>query len=130
MPFAADYPLLEAFWTILIFFSFVVWLWLLFAVFADVFRRRETSGWVKVLWIAFVVLVPYLGVFVYLIAEHKGMSERSARQAQEQQAMFDDHVRSVAAQDGAGQIANAKDLLDQGAINQAEFEQLKAKALA
>ncbi len=130
MPFAADYPLRDVFWSMLIFFGFVIWLWLLFTVFADVFRRRDISGWLKAVWIAFVVLLPYLGVFVYLIAEHNGMGERAAQQAQQQQAQFDDYVKSVATHDGAaGQIADAKKLLDDGTIDRIEFDQIKAKAL-
>jgi hypothetical protein len=125
------YPLLEAFWTILIFFGFVVWLWLLFTVFADIFRRHDASAWVKVLWILVIILLPYLGVLIYLIAEHKGMTERSTKQEQAARAQMDQYVKSVAgAQDPAGQIANAKRLLDNGTITQAEFEQIKQKALA
>ena len=125
------YPLLEAFWTILIFFGFVVWLWLLFTVFADIFRRDDTSGGVKVLWIVIIILLPFLGVFVYLIAEHKGMTERAMKQEKAARAQMDQYVKSVAgAQDPAGQIANAKRLLDNGTITQAEFDQMKQKALA
>lgn len=125
------YPLLEVFWTMLIFFAFVVWVWILFIVFADIFRRHDTSGWVKTLWIVFVILLPYLGVFVYLIAEHKGMTERSLKQAEASKAEMDQYVRSVASQsDPSEQIAKAKSLLDQGTISQAEFDQMKQKALA
>ena len=131
MIFAADYPLLDVFWSMLIFFGFVVWLWLLFTVFADIFRRQDISGWAKALWVVFVVVLPYLGVFVYLIAEHSGMNERTVRRQEQQKSQFDDYVQSVAAKDGAtGQIAKAKELLDSGAITQAEFEQIKARALA
>jgi hypothetical protein len=125
------YPLLEVFWTMLIFFAFVVWIWILFIVFADIFRRHDVSGWVKTLWIVFVILLPYLGVFVYLIAEHKGMTERSVKQAEASKAEMDQYVRSVASQsDPSEQIAKAKSLLDQGTISQAEFDQIKQKALA
>ena len=128
---ATDYPLLEAFETILIFFGFVIWLWLLFTVFADIFRRHDASAWVKVLWIVVIILLPYLGVLIYLIAEHKGMTERSTKQEQAARAQMDQYVKSVAgAQDPAGQIANAKRLLDSGTISQAEFDQIKQKALA
>lgn len=128
---ATSYPLLEVFWTMLIFFAFFVWIWLLFVVFGDIFRRRDISGWVKVLWIMFVIVLPYLGVFVYLIAEHSGMAERSMQQQEAAKAQMDQYVRSVAGHDGAAeQIAQAKTLLDQGAINQAEFERIKQKALA
>jgi Short C-terminal domain/Phospholipase_D-nuclease N-terminal len=127
---AADYPLLEVFWTMLIFFSFVIWLWILFAVLADIFRRHDASGWIKVLWIVFVVVLPFLGVFVYLIAEHEGMTERSLERDRAAQKQSDDYVRSVAQSDPAEQIAQAKQLLDSGAITQAEFDQIKQQALA
>jgi ABC-type multidrug transport system fused ATPase/permease subunit len=128
---ATDYPLLEVFWTMLIFFAFFIWIWLLFIVFADIFRRKDTSGFAKVMWIIFIIILPYLGVFVYLIAEHNGMAERSQKQAEAVQSEMDQYVRSVASSnDPSAQIANAKSLLDQGAITQAEFEQIKQKALA
>ena len=128
---ATDYPLLEVFWTMLIFFAFFIWIWILFTVFADLFRRKDISGWAKTAWIIFVVILPYLGVFVYLIAEHTGMTERTISQQQAAQAQMDQYVKSVAGtSDPAGQIANAKALLDKGTISQAEFDQLKQKALA
>jgi Short C-terminal domain/Phospholipase_D-nuclease N-terminal len=128
---ATDYPLLEVFWTMLIFFAFFIWIWLLFIVFADIFRRKDTSGFAKVAWIIFIIILPYFGVFVYLIAEHNGMAERSQKQAESAQSEMDKYVRSVASSnDPASQIANAKGLLDQGAISQAEFDQIKQKALA
>ena len=128
---ATDYPLLEVFWTMLIFFAFFIWIWLLFIVFADIFRRKDTSGFAKVAWIIFIIIIPYFGVFVYLIAEHNGMAERSEKQAEAAKSEMDTYVRSVAgSNDPATQIANAKALLDQGSINQAEFDQIKQKALA
>jgi len=128
---ATDYPLLEVFWTILIFFAFVVWLWILFTVLADIFRRHDTSAWAKVAWIIFVIVVPFLGVFVYLIAEHDGMTERTIKQQEDAKGQMDQYVKSVAGNvDPAGQIAKAKQLLDGGAITQAEFDQIKGKALA
>jgi hypothetical protein len=128
---ATSYPLLEVFWTMLIFFAFVIWLWILFTVLADIFRRRDLSGWLKVLWIAFIVLLPYLGVFVYLIAEHAGMTERSVKQQQEAQTQVDQYVKSVAAQSSpAEQVAKAKQLLDSGTITQSEFDAMKRSALA
>ncbi len=128
---ATSYPFLEVFWTMLIFFGFVVWLWILFTVLADIFRRHDISGWAKVLWIVFIVVLPYLGVFVYLIAEHKGMTERALKQQQAAQAQVDQYVQSVAGKsDPAEQIAKAKGLLDSGTITQAEFDQIKQKALA
>jgi len=128
---ATSYPLLEVFWTMLIFFAFFIWIWLLFIVFADLFRRDDTSGWAKVAWIVFIIILPYLGVFVYLIAEHTGMTERSVKQEKAAKSEMDQYVRSVAEQsDPASQIAKAKALLDQGTISQAEFDQIKQKALA
>jgi Short C-terminal domain/Phospholipase_D-nuclease N-terminal len=128
---ATSYPFLEVFWTMLIFFAFVVWLWILFTVFTDIFRRRDASGFVKTMWVIFVIVLPYLGVFVYLIAEHNGMTERSIKQQQEAKSQFDQAVQSAAGKtDPAEQIAKAKRMLDDGAISQAEFDQLKQKALA
>ena len=131
LPLATSYPLLEVFWTMLIFFAFVVWIWILITVFVDLFRRRDASGWAKVGWIIFIVVLPYLGVFVYLIAQHNGMTERAIEQQQQTQRQMDGYVRSVAGDsDPAGQIANAKKLLDAGTITNEEFESLKSKALA
>ncbi len=128
---SSNYPFLEVFWTMLIFFAFVVWIWILITVLADIFRRHDTSGFAKVLWIIFIIVLPYLGVFIYLIAEHKGMTERAIKQQQAAQSQFDDYVKSVAVQgDPTEQIAKAKQLLDSGTITQAEFEQMKQKALA
>ncbi len=128
---ATSYPFLEVFWTMLIFFAFVVWLWILFTVLADIFRRHDTSGFMKVLWIIFIVVLPYFGVFVYLIAEHKGMTERALKQQQAAQQQIDQYVKSVAGGgDSAEQITKAKQLLDAGTITQAEFDQIKQKALA
>ena len=128
---ASSYPFLEVVWTLFIFFGFVIWIWLMFTVLTDVFRRHDASGFVKVLWIIFVIIIPYFGVFAYLIIEHKGMTERAmeAHKAAEDQAA--QYIRSVAApSDPAEQIANAKKLVDSGTITQAEFEQIKQKALA
>jgi hypothetical protein len=128
---ATSYPLLEVFWTMLIFFAFVIWIWILITVLIDIFRRRDASGWVKVLWIVFIILLPYLGVFVYLIAEHKGMSERAVKQQKSAEEQVEGYVKSVASKaDPTEQIANAKKLLDNGTITQTEFDQIKQKALA
>jgi hypothetical protein len=128
---ATSYPFLEVFWTMLIFFAFVVWIWILFTVLADIFRRRDASGFAKVLWIIFIIVLPYLGVFVYLIAEHKGMTDRTIQAQEAAQKEVDQYVQSVAGQgDPAEQIAKAKQLLDSGTISQAEFDQMKQKALA
>jgi Short C-terminal domain/Phospholipase_D-nuclease N-terminal len=127
---AADYPFLDVMWTMLVFFGWVIWFWLLITVFGDVFRRHDISGWTKTLWSIFVILTPFLGVFVYLISQSKGMNERNLAAAQNARQQTDDYIRTVAAADDpAAQIAQAKQLLDSGAINSQEFEALKQKAL-
>ena len=126
---AADYPFLDVLWTMLIFFLWVIWFWILITVFADLFRRHDTSGWSKALWIIFVVFLPFLGVLVYLGMNSKGMAERNVKQITESRAQTDDYIRSVAG-GPAGEIEKAKALLDSGAITQQEFDALKQKALA
>jgi len=129
--FASDYPFLDILWTMLIFFGWVIWFWLLITVFSDLFRRHDISGWGKAGWILLCVVLPFLGVFIYLIVNHHGMEERSMKQAQAAQAQMDDYVRRTAGSAGAtGEIERAKGLLDSGAITQAEFDAIKAKALA
>jgi hypothetical protein len=131
MPIAADYPFIDVFWTILVFFAWVIWFWLLITVFSDLFRRHDVSGWGKVAWCVFVIVLPFLGVFVYLIAQGQHMAERRAADVKASQAAFDDYVREAAGKSGpSDQIEKAKQLLDSGAIDAAEFEQLKRKALA
>ena len=126
-----DYPFLDVFWTILIFFVWVAWFMLLFRVIGDIFRRHDASGFAKVLWLIFVIVLPFLGVFIYLIANNKGMTERSIARAQAQQQQFDQYVQSAAGSGGAAaEIDKAKQLLDSGAITQAEFDAIKQKALA
>ncbi len=128
---AADYPFLDVLWTMFIFFLFIIWIWILITVFADIFRRRDVGGGTKVLWIVFVILLPYLGVLVYLIANHDGMADRNIAQMQKQQQATDAYIQSVAGSGGAAaEIEKAKGLLDSGAITQAEFDSIKAKALA
>jgi hypothetical protein len=131
LPLAADYPFLDVFWSMIIFFFWVIWIWIVITVLIDVFRRQDIGGFAKALWVIFVVILPWLGVLVYLIVEHDGMRERSASQARQQKQQFDDYVREAAGgTDAASQIAQAKQLLDSGTITQAEFDALKAKALA
>ena len=128
---AADYPFLNVFWTILVFFLWVAWFMLLFRVFGDVFSRHDIGGGTKTLWLIFVILVPFLGVFVYLIANNDGMTERALQRAQAQQKQVDEYVRTTAASgDPTTQIKEGKQLLDSGAITQAEFDAIKQKALA
>jgi hypothetical protein len=127
----ADYTFLDAFWSLLVFFLWVAWFILLFHIVADVFRRRDASGWKKTIWLLFILFVPFLGVFVYLIANSDDMARRNIEQAQAAQVQMDDYVRSVAVSGGAtAEIERAKALLDSGAISQSEFDAIKTKALA
>ena len=126
----ADYPFLNFIWLMIVFFAFVIWIWLLISVFADIFRRRDIGGGMKALWIIFVIIAPYLGVLIYLIAEHNGMADRSEQQMKSMQKQQDDYIKSVAGSSPADQVTQAKQLLDSGAITQAEFDTMKAKALA
>jgi high-affinity K+ transport system ATPase subunit B len=126
----ADYPFLNFIWLMIVFFAFVIWIWLLITVFADIFRRRDIGGGMKALWIIFIIILPYLGVLIYLIAEHNGMADRSEAQLKTMQKQQDEYIKSVASSSPADQIAQAKQLLDSGTITQAEFDAMKAKALA
>ena len=128
---AADYPFLDILWTMIIFFCWVVWIWTMVVILTDVFRRRDISGWIKAAWTVFLIVLPFLGVLVYLIAQHEGMADRAAERATGQKAEFDQYVRTVATNGGAAsEIDKAKRLLDDGTITQEEFNALKAKALA
>jgi hypothetical protein len=133
---AADYPFMDVLWSMIIFFAWVAWIWILVIILTDVFRRRDIGGWGKAAWTVFVVILPFLGVLVYLIAQHDGMAERNEQQARAVQDQFDERVRAAAATSGTGgggpasEIEKAKKLLDDGAITQAEFDQIKAKAFA
>jgi hypothetical protein len=128
---AASYPFLDVLWTMFIFFLWIIWFWLLFTVFIDIFRRHDISGGKKALWLIFTIILPYLGVFIYLITQNEGITQRNVDRAQSQKAQFDDYVRSTAGSGGpAAEIERAKGLLDSGAITQAEFDSIKQKALA
>jgi Short C-terminal domain/Phospholipase_D-nuclease N-terminal len=129
MVFASDYPFLDVLWTMIVFFAWVIWFWLLITVFADLFRRHDISGWSKAGWILLCVVLPYIGVLIYLGTQGSGMAERSATQAKESKAGFDDYVRKTAG-GPAAEIAHAKELRDNGTISDAEFQQIKQKALA
>ena len=121
----------QVMWSMFVFFVWILFFWLLFTVFADLFSRHDISGWAKTGWTILVIVLPFLGIFIYLIAEGRGMGERNMKKAQSQQAQMDAYVRSVASSDSTtDQIAKGKELLDAGTITQAEFDQLKAKALA
>jgi hypothetical protein len=130
---AYDYPFWNVMGTMLVFFLWVIWIWILIDVFADLFRRHDIGGGAKALWLFFVIILPYLGVFIYLIAESRGMAERKLARDRESQRQFDGYVQNVAASSGGGsaaEIEKAKQLFDSGAITQAEFDTLKQKALS
>jgi hypothetical protein len=129
MPLAADYPFLDVLWTLLIFFAWVAFFWLLITVAIDVFRRRDIGGGKKTLWLLFMLFIPFIGVFSYLIVNHDEIAQRNLEQARAERAQFDDYVKSVSG-GAASEIDKAKQLLDSGAITQAEFDAIKAKALA
>ena len=127
---AASYPFLDVMWTMLVFFAWVIWFWLLITILMDVFRRHDASGWTKAAWTVFVILLPFIGVLTYLIVQSGGMAERSASDQQAAQAQNEEYIRSVASrEDPAEQIARAKELLDRGAITPTEYDALKQKAL-
>ncbi len=131
MPIAADYPFLDILWTMILFFAWVAWIWILITVLTDVFRRDDVSGWGKAGWTVFLIVLPFLGVLIYLGTQGKQMAERNAKDIQARQGEFDNYVREVAGGGGsAGEIAQARELLEAGAIDQAEFDRLKQKALA
>ena len=129
---AADYPFLGVFWSMLVFFAWVIWFVLLFRIIGDIFTRHDIGGGGKTLWILFVILLPFLGVFIYLIANNEGMTQRHLERAQAQQQQMDEYIRTTATGGGgaAAEIDKAKQLLDSGAITQAEFDAIKQKALA
>ncbi len=127
----AAYTFGDVMWTMFVFFVWILFFWLLFGVFGDLFSRHDISGWAKAGWCVFVIILPFLGIFVYLISQGKSMGERAQQKAQSQQAQMDTYVRSVASSGSATEeIAKGQELLKSGAITQTEFDQLKAKALA
>ena len=130
---ASSYPLLNLFWTMFIFFLWVIWIWILVWVFIDIFRSRDLSGWAKALWFLFVLFIPLVGVLVYLIARGGSMHERAVQDAQQQDAEFRDYVQEATASapaSTADQLARLADLRDRGVISAEEFEREKAKVLA
>lgn len=128
----SSYPFLNILWDMLIFFAWVIFIWIAITVLIDVFRRRDMSGWAKAAWTVFVVLIPWIGVLIYLIVNHQGMADRKYQDAAAAQSQFDDYVRQTAATAASptAEIERAKGLLDSGAITQAEFDAIKAKALS
>jgi hypothetical protein len=129
---AYDYPLLGLFWTFLWFFLWIAWIILLFRVFIDIFRNHKMGGFGKALWSIFVIILPFLGVLIYLIAHGKDMQQRDIDSAQAQQQAFKEYVRDAAGTSGgtADELATLADLRDRNVISAAEFEQQKAKLLA
>jgi uncharacterized membrane protein YcjF (UPF0283 family) len=130
---ASSYPVLDAFLTMLYFFLFIIWIWLLIMVFFDIFRSHDIGGLAKALWVIFIIVIPYLGVLIYLIARGGKMHERAAEQAAAQQKAFDQYVRQAAGtpgEDTASQLSKLSDLKTQGVLTDAEFEAQKAKILA
>jgi uncharacterized membrane protein YcjF (UPF0283 family) len=134
----SNYPFLDLIWTMLVFFGWVIWFWLLIVIFGDLFRRSDISGWGKAGWTVLVLVLPFIGVLIYLIAQGHHMGERRQKEAEAAQSQFDDYVRSVASSRGnsnsksnsTDEIAKAKQLLDSGAISNDEYQQIKQKALA
>ena len=130
---ATNYPILDAFLTMLYFFLFIIWIWLLIMVFSDIFRSHDMGGAAKALWVIFIIILPFLGVFVYLIARGGKMHERAAQQAADQQKAFDQYVKQAAGTSGdstADQLTKLADLKSQGVLSDAEFDAQKAKILA
>jgi hypothetical protein len=126
-----QYPLLDLFWTMFMLFAFVIWIWILIAIFSDIFRSHDMGGVGKTLWVLFVLFIPFLGVIVYLIARGHGMQERNLNQAKQQQQAFDQYVKETAsAANPAEQLEKLAALKDQGVLSQAEFDAQKAKLLA
>ena len=133
MIFSAEFGTGQLLWSMLWFFLFVIWIWLLIVVFGDIFRSRDLSGWAKALWTIFVIVLPYLGVFVYLIARGHKMGEHAAQEAQQQDAAMRRYVQNVTSSNGrstADEIARLADLRDKGVISEDEFQQAKTKALS
>jgi hypothetical protein len=131
---AADYPFLDVLWTMVIFFAWVIWIWMMIYILSDLFGRSDISGWGKAAWTVFMIVLPFVGVLSYLIAQHEGMQRRGIERAQAAQQQFDDRVKAAAGagtgNGAAGEIQKAAQLRDAGTITSAEFETIKTKALA
>jgi hypothetical protein len=126
-----DYPFMNILWSMLIFFVFITWIWMMVMIFSDIFRRHDVSGFGKAAWCLFIIVLPFLGALIYLIAQGDGMAKRNAESARGQQAQMDEYVRTVAGSVGAAaEIEKANQLLASGAISESEFAAIKAKALA
>ena len=128
---ASSYPFLDVMWSMFIFFAWVIWIWFLVTILADVFRRHDISGFSKAMWTIFLIFLPFLGALIYLISQGSAMAQRNAEQAQAYKSQTDEYIRSVASEnDPSEQIARGKELLDKGAITEQEFARIKEKALA
>jgi hypothetical protein len=132
MVFAAEYPFLNIFGTMIIFFAWLIWFWMMIGILSDVFRRRDLSGGAKAAWTVFLIVLPFVGALIYLVSNHDGMTERSLKVARVAQAEPDGYVNTVAKNGGgaAAEIEKAKGLLDSGTIDQSEFDVIKSRALA
>ncbi len=129
---AYTYPILGIFWTMLEFFIFILWIWLLIFIFMDIFRSRDMGGFAKAVWVIFVIILPFIGILVYLIARGGSMHERAEAQAAQQQKAFDSYVKQAAGTAGSSnvdELAKLADLKSKGVITDAEFEAQKAKLL-
>src|SRR5215216_800336 len=128
----AEFGTGQVFWSMVWFFLFFIWIWLLIVVFGDIFRSPDLSGWAKALWSIFIIVLPYLGVFVYLIARGHKMQEHAVKEAQAQDAAMRSYIQNVTTSSGgaADELAKLVDLRDRGVISEAEFQQAKAKVLA
>jgi type VI protein secretion system component VasK len=128
----SDFGSGQVFWSMLWFFLFIIWIWILITVFADIFRSHDLSGWSKALWVIFVIVFPYLGVFVYLIARGNKMSEHAQEAVQAQDAAARQYIKEAAGTGGspADELARLADLKDKGVIDDAEFQRLKAKVVS
>jgi ABC-type multidrug transport system fused ATPase/permease subunit len=126
---ASSYPLLDVFWTMLWFFLFFIWIWLLITIFVDLFRSQDLSGWAKAGWVIFVIILPFLGILFYLIFRGQSMHERAVQQAQQQESEFRQYVQETAQTSSADQLTKLADLKDRGVITDEEFQQQKASIL-
>ena len=125
-----SYPFLSVMWTLLVIFAWMIWFYMLIVIFADLFRR-DVSGWAKAAWVVFMIVLPFVGVLIYLITQGKGMAQRDLQRAQASKAELDEYVRSVSATSSpASQIETAKQLLDSGSITPNEFEEIKRRTIA
>ena len=131
MVFAADYPFLDVFWTMIIFFCWVIWIWVVITILADVFSRHDIGGWAKAAWVVFVVILPWLGALIYLIARGRSMNERARQQAERNEQAFRQYVQQAATDkpSTADELAKLADLRDRGTISEQEFAQAKARLL-